>query len=53
MYGWSTVEHTVEPDPGTIREDEGESLRNPDRARCNYCGAEIEGSEDGWYHIDD
>ena len=46
-------DHTIEAEVGTIREGEGKYLSSPDRARCNYCGAEIEGSGDGWYHVED
>jgi hypothetical protein len=44
-------DHTVEPEIGTIRDGEGEYIGD-DAADCAYCGLEISGNEDGWYHTE-
>jgi len=45
-------DHTIEPEPGTVRHGEGEYL-NDDAALCIYCGEPISGDENGYYHIED
>ena len=46
------MDHTIEPAPGTIREDDGEYIGD-DAAECAYCGEPISGDENGWYHLSD
>lgn len=50
MYGYSRTEHTIEPDPRhDIHVTHGEHYEG----RCHYCGAPIEGNDNGAWHTDD
>ena len=43
------MEHTIEPT--NIRDGEGEYIGD-DAADCAYCGRDISGNENGWYHTE-